>query len=80
MSTLSDYDYRKCDYMVQKINDFLEEFEADQDLTEAAFKFHIEWLFLKRRLKTFQRGLPKFSVKEKQYLKTVQKRAEPNVR
>lgn len=59
MFRLSDYDYRKCDDMVQKINDFLEEFEADQDLTEAAFKFHIEWLFLKRRLKTFQRGLPK---------------------
>ena len=71
MSRLSNYDYGKCDNMVQKINDFLEEFEADQDLTEAAFKFHIEWLFLKRRLKTFQRGLPKVSDKEKRYLEKV---------
>jgi hypothetical protein len=57
--------------MVQTINDFLEEFEADQDLTEAAFKFHIEWLFLKRRLKTFQRGLPKITKNEKSYLEKV---------
>lgn len=53
---LTDYDFSRADDLMNSLRRLVEKKSPDQGLEESIFKFRLDWMFLERRIKTFQKS------------------------
>lgn len=55
---MNEWDFYRADELMSKLKKFVEQHPDNKEIEEAVFKLRIDWMFLERRIKTFQRTLP----------------------